>query len=280
LSTSYTPNTGLGIPAPGDRAWNVPLSADLTLLDGLVALAAGGVQLTEVPSASLNVKIAPAAYLKQNGTIGTYAGVSSTAMTASSTNYLYLDLTAAGVLVVNTSGFPTTAHVRIGVVVAGSGTITSITDARVAYEVLGTFLDGTNWTFGTGSGTQIGTAANQKLGFFGATPIAQPGATTDLRQALINLGLLLSGGASPLNLNGGALTVGSASVADGGNVAVGTSTGTQIGTATNQKLGFFGKTPAVQPTMGSATAGSSWTSNEQAMLNAVYAAIRALGLGS
>ena len=64
------------------------------------------------------------------------------------------------------------------------------------------------------------------------------------------------------------------------NITLGTATGTQIGTAATQKLSFFGHTPAVQPTMGAATAGTSYTANEQAMLNAVYSAVRALGLGS
>jgi len=45
-----------------------------------------------------------------------------------------------------------------------------------------------------------------KLGFYGTAPITQPTGTTDLRQALINLGLYATGGASPLNLNGGGLT--------------------------------------------------------------------------
>ena len=76
-----------------------------------------------------------------------------------------------------------------------------------------------------------------------------------------------------LPLDGGTMT-------DGANVALGSTTGTKVGTATSQKLGFYGATPVVQPTMGAATAGSSYTSTEQGMLNAVYAAVRALGLGS
>ena len=107
----------------------------------------------------------------------------------------------------STSAFPATAHVRVAVVATTGSAISSITDARVAYAVLGPFVDGINFTFGTTTGTQIGTSASQKLG-------------------------------------------------------------------------FFGKTPTVQPTMGSATAGSSYTTNEQSMLQAVYNAVRALGLGS
>lgn len=37
-----------------------------------------------------------------------------------------------------------------------------------------TFADGKNLAFGTSTGSQIGTAAAQKLGFYGATPIVQP----------------------------------------------------------------------------------------------------------
>jgi hypothetical protein len=53
-------------------------------------------------------------------------------------------------------------------------------------------------------GRATGTAA--AIGFLGATPVVRPSATTDLRQALIDLGLYTTGGASPLSLNGGALT--------------------------------------------------------------------------
>jgi hypothetical protein len=70
------------------------------------------------------------------------------------------------------------------------------------------------------------------------------------------------------------------SIADGTTLAVGLTSGLQIGTASSQKLGFYGKTPAVQPTMGAATATSSYGTNEQTMLQAVYDAVRALGLGS
>jgi hypothetical protein len=38
----------------------------------------------------------------------------------------------------------------------------------------GTMTDGANIVLGTGTGTQIGTAASQKLGFWGATPGIQP----------------------------------------------------------------------------------------------------------
>lgn len=43
-------------------------------------------------------------------------------------------------------------------------------------------------------------------------------------------------------------TAGLATLADASNIAVGTTTGTKIGTATTQKLSFWNKTPIVQPT--------------------------------
>lgn len=43
------------------------------------------------------------------------------------------------------------------------------------------------------------------------------------------------------------LGTGTINVADAANIVLGTSTGTKIGTATTQKLGFFNKTPVVQP---------------------------------
>jgi hypothetical protein len=195
------------MPAPGDRNWNVSVNGNAQALDALASVGALAVVTSEVPSATLNVNVAPGSYLRQDGTIGLNAGAARQPMTASASNYLYLDLTNSGALTVNTSGFPATAHVRLAVVVAASSTITSVTDARVAFSVIGSIADGVNLTLGTLAGTQIGTAANQKLGFFGATPV-------------------------------------------------------------------------VQPTLGPATAGASYTSNEQTMLNAVYAAVRALGLGS
>ena len=216
MSTTYTPNAKLAQPAVGDTGWGTPMNANTTLLDGVNAIGDLVVTLTEVPSASLNVKVSAGQYIAQVGTAANYAGASSTGMTASSTNYLYL--TGSGTLTVNTTGFPSggTLYCPLAVIVASTATITSVTDARVCFPVVG-------------------------AGF--------------------------------LPLAGGTL-------ADGANVVLGTSTGTQIGTATSQKLGFFGKTPAVQPTVGAATAGASYTSVEQAMLQAVHDAVRALGLGS
>jgi len=207
MSTTYTASIKLGQPASGDRTWNVPLNANAAALDVLAPVGDLAVTTHEQPSSSLLVDIAAGQFLDQSGAIQTYAGISSQAITTATTKTLYLDGTSSWSLVVSATSFPSTPHVRLGTVVAGASTITSITDARVAFGVIG-------------------------------------------------------------------------SVADGVGLTLGTTTGLKIGTASTQKLGFFGKTPAVQPTMGAATASSSWTSVEQGMLQTVYNALRTFGFGS
>lgn len=49
------------------------------------------------------------------------------------------------------------------------------------------------------------------VGFFGVTPTTRPGATADIKDALTLLGLLQGTSATPLNLDGGALTAGAIS---------------------------------------------------------------------
>lgn len=72
--------------------------------------------------------------------------------------------------------------------------------------------DGIHLGIQTTTGSKIGTVTTAKLAFYNSTPIVQPSSTTDLRQALINLGLYATGGATPLDLNGGVVTVGQGAV--------------------------------------------------------------------
>lgn len=71
----------------------------------------------------------------------------------------------------------------------------------------------------TAAGYQLGTGPLQKIGFYGAAPVAQVSATNDLLLSIKRMGLVASGtNATPLNLNGGAvnnviLTTGTASPA-------------------------------------------------------------------
>lgn len=63
---------------------------------------------------------------------------------------------------------------------------------------------------------------------------------------------------------------------DGKNIAVGTTTGTEIGTASTQKLGFFGATPVVQQTAHGFASG--FTANSGA--NVLAASTFTGGIGS
>ena len=62
---------------------------------------------------------------------------------------------------------------------------------------------------------------------------------------------------------------------DARDIAVGTTTGTKIGTATTQKLGFYNKTPVVQPT---AVANATDAASVITQLNALLSRMRDLGL--
>jgi hypothetical protein len=137
MSTTYTAATKLAKPALGDTGWSAPLNANADALDALNPIGDLCVTTTEIPSAALTVKVAAGNYLKLDGTIATYAGTSSQAITTATTKVLYLDLTASGVLTVAAS-FPTTAHIRLATVVAGATTITSIGDERIAFTPIAT----------------------------------------------------------------------------------------------------------------------------------------------
>ncbi len=125
-----------------------------------------------MPSTTLNVAVAAGTVIAQDGSTVTYAGSSSQAITASTTKVLYLDGTASWALTVGAS-YPSTPHVKLATVVAGSSTITSVTDNRQSFNVAGSILDGTAIAIGSTNGLQIGTVSTQKLGFLGATPAAQ-----------------------------------------------------------------------------------------------------------
>jgi hypothetical protein len=133
-------------------------------------------------------------------------------------------------------------------------TVGTLSSANLGHLTVagGTLSDGSNIAVGTTTGTKIGTATTQKLGFFNATPVVQPGVTTDLLDSLQSLGLIASGaGNTPLNLTDGAFECGTLTSSthtfdDAANIAVGTTTGTKIGTATTQKIGFYNATPVAQ----------------------------------
>lgn len=104
----------------------------------------------------------------------------------------------------------------------------------------------------TTTGYLIGSAADQAIGFFGATPVVQPANTRTARQALQDVGLLATGGAQDSDVFD--LTADN-TLGDGVDLTLGGTDGTKIGTsATLEKLGFFNATPVVQPLSANQTA--------------------------
>jgi len=137
----------------------------------------------------------------------------------------------------------------------GSNTVTlwhtDITKTYLRWDIYP--VDAKNIVLGTTTGMKIGTATNQKIGFFNATPIVQVGATIDLWVVLSNLWLRAAGTAYPITTSGatsftGTINLwGQVTVANAINFAINTSTGTKIGTGNTQKIWFWNATPVVQP---------------------------------
>ena len=73
------------------------------------------------------------------------------------------------------------------------------------------------------------------------------------------------------------LCSGHVTIADAKNIILNTTTGTKIGTATGQKLGFFNATPVNQPDAIS-DVGTANAANNKTAINAALAALRELGL--
>lgn len=137
MADSYSANLKLATPAAGDPNWNVELDANRQILDALNALGDLAVTTHEVPSASLAVDISAGLFVNASGVVTSYGGVSGVLVAASATTFFYL--TASGTLAVSTTGFPAapTVYVPLARVVAGASSITSISDGRVPFSVVG-----------------------------------------------------------------------------------------------------------------------------------------------
>lgn len=117
-----------------------------------------------------------------------------------------------------------------------------------------TIADAQNIIVNATTGTKIGTATTQKIGFFNAAPVVQQANTVVPRTALQNLGLVATGGTDTTAYVGASNTFTGANafndhvtIGDAKNIVVNTTTGTKIGTAVGQKIGFWNVTPVVQP---------------------------------
>lgn len=127
---------------------------------------------------------------------------------------------------------------------AGTSNLIAVTPAQLAAAVAATGpVSATTLTSSglTSLATGAGVALNLgnttgTIGFFGVTAAAKPGLTTDLKDGLALMGLITNGGATPLNLDGGAFTAGT--VAAVSTITAGTTLTATLGniTATNGNI--------------------------------------------
>ncbi len=106
---------------------------------------------------------------------------------------------------VNTVGTDPLTFVKFSInpttILTTTGSVTGATSQSQIFTN-GITVSASNIVTDTTTGTKIGTATGQKLGFFNASPVAQQGATIDLGVALSNLGLRAVGTAYPITTSG------------------------------------------------------------------------------
>ena len=132
----------------------------------------------------------------------------------------------------------------------GSGSLVFATNPTLSGA---TFANGTNIVLNTTTGTKIGTATNQKLGFYNATPIVQP--TGNIITALSNLGLVGSPTLPASSVSSGAALT----KTDDTNVTLtlGGSPSTSLLAATSLTLGWSGQLSVARGGTGAATFASN-----------------------
>lgn len=159
----------------------------------------------------------------------------------------------------------------------------ALTPGAVTFTADNTVNDGVDFALATTTGTKFGTGSTQKMAFLGATPATRQANTTDLKDLLVTFGLLANGGATPLNLDAGALSAGTGAFT--GDVTLGasadlvmaTTTGTKFGTVSTQKLAFWGGTPAAKTALTAAAVATTQASTAKSWITSTdAAAIRAL----
>lgn len=134
MPVTPTANVGLRKQAVADRDWHTPLNTSLDLLDALAPVGGLAVRAAEIPSASLNVRVAAGRFAGADGLEVAYAGAAAFAVPNGTTTALWLD--AAGALQ-SGAAFPATAHAPLALVTAAGGLVTAVADRRPAFGVIG-----------------------------------------------------------------------------------------------------------------------------------------------
>jgi hypothetical protein len=274
MSYTYTTNLRLAKPDFDEATWWDALNDNWDEIDGYSILAALKVKPAEIPSASLDVAVNAGKYLNLDGTVASYTGTSSFAMTASTINYVFLS--DVNVLTVNTTGYPSVSN-RLARVTTNATVVTAIDDDRVTSAIGG---DLSSLYLPKATGGTVGGAITVSAGgltvsaggihvTLGGLTVDAGGLTvTDGGVTITNVGMhIVAGGitvdAGGLTVTAGGLTVtagasalpattfnGNVTFADALSIVGGSTTGLKILTATTQKLGFFNATPVTQPVGG------------------------------
>jgi hypothetical protein len=146
--------------------------------------------------------------------------------------------------------------------VAFGGNHTDGTEANILYSA--SIVGAADGAFN--SATDMPTALVFNTGATGRAPDTPNVSTGSERLRITSAGLVGIGVTAPSSL---------LHLADAGNISVGTTTGTKIGTATTQKLGFYNATPVVQP---AAVADATDAATVITQLNDLLAKLRTLGI--
>lgn len=172
------------------------------------------------------------------------------------------------------SGGTSSANFYTGIITGGTHqfkVFTAATAGTLSVNI-GTCDKNVTMLIGTGIGINIITLGGtiSQLGFFGVTPVVKPVGTTDLKDALVNLGLYTDGGATPLNLDAGALSCGDLTAVGTVNINASGAGVTTIGTggtgATNigNGTGNTAVTGSLTATTTAASAGIAVDANSSA----------------
>lgn len=173
------------------------------------------------------------------------ASLFSVTNTTTGTLFSVVNSSAANLLTVSDAVATGTQVVGTAFGLTGNISAAAWTTSGIRYRNVAATLTDTSST---------GTVATAYTDLFGGNTIAASNATTFTNYATFRI----SGPSAGTNVtltNAWALSLGGSLVIDDAyNIAVGSTTGAKIGTATSQKIGFWNATPIAQPTTGVASA--------------------------
>ena len=235
---------------------------------------------TGIVSAALGAAATPSITFTGDTNTGIYSpGADQLAISTGGSGRLFVD--ASGNVKITSSQYQAIAHKKISanagygavVIGLGSGSQGNISLGFDVSTTTGFNFTGNAQTYFHPNGALIpNNAGTDYIGLF----------SRDSSNSIL-LGPALSSGKAngPLTLTSTSVGIGTTSpssllhLADAGHITVGTTTGTKIGTATTQKIGFYNATPVVQPT---AVADATTAVDVITQLNALLAKLRTLGI--